>query len=219
MPGLAVPDDWDGETYKCYKIYWPKSEQYEAVLLGQLSEPQRASYWTPGSGNPEEVEAALLDGENLTLPTLYSEDCQEGVLTVPLTFSVYLLGNQVLPINNDWTAIDFGQFSYHLGATGYDVADARHKPTEAGVPAGIWHYDLHVRLDGAGKVELRIRTADDANLLRTIERDQHVTFSFEHLWTGEVLGLWVECRSSVGLNVLDGPSRTWWSGRYIGPGE
>lgn len=42
---LPIPQDWDGESWQCLQIQWPKSPAYRAILLGFLSYLTRGRAW------------------------------------------------------------------------------------------------------------------------------------------------------------------------------
>jgi len=77
MAGAIIPNDWDGSTYQCYKVQWPSSEQWGAILLGQITEPTVEAYWEPASGNPADAVQAVLTSEAQTEPEFYVEDCND----------------------------------------------------------------------------------------------------------------------------------------------
>jgi hypothetical protein len=52
MGGAIIPDDWDGSSFNCYRVNWPQSLQYEAILLGSVSD-----MWTKECDEPVLVPA------------------------------------------------------------------------------------------------------------------------------------------------------------------
>lgn len=44
MGDVAIPQDWDGETYECYSVKWPASFEWRAVLNGLID--RGATGWT-----------------------------------------------------------------------------------------------------------------------------------------------------------------------------
>lgn len=42
---IPVPNDWDGESYKCVQIEWPDSAQWFAILTGLLTTVARGYTW------------------------------------------------------------------------------------------------------------------------------------------------------------------------------
>jgi len=61
MPGIPIPDDWDGETYSCWCIEWPASEQWRAILLGYMSSPKLGREWDETTGSILDVQAIGLE--------------------------------------------------------------------------------------------------------------------------------------------------------------
>jgi len=59
---IPIPNDWDGQTWSCYKIYWPKSDQWLGQLLGALTLYQRGRYWDEETGS---VIAAKAVGQQI----------------------------------------------------------------------------------------------------------------------------------------------------------
>jgi len=58
MGSANIPDDWMGE-YRDYVIKWPLSEQWEAILRGQLTSPKSEEFWDVYSGNPLQSQDAM----------------------------------------------------------------------------------------------------------------------------------------------------------------
>lgn len=56
VPELTIPDDWDGETWECIQVRFPKSEKYYAILLGMLSQLTRGRAWKGTSGTITEAQ-------------------------------------------------------------------------------------------------------------------------------------------------------------------
>jgi len=48
---VPIPDDWNGEKWKCYQIEWPDSPQWTAIFLGLLTYATRGRYWDGNSGS------------------------------------------------------------------------------------------------------------------------------------------------------------------------
>lgn len=51
MTQLNIPDDWDGTTWECYFLTFPKSVQWDAILRGLISIPTRGRFWEAQSGS------------------------------------------------------------------------------------------------------------------------------------------------------------------------
>lgn len=58
MAGCVIPGDWDGVTYQCTQVMWPGSENWRAILLGQMTELCAPSYWDASTGDDEIAAAA-----------------------------------------------------------------------------------------------------------------------------------------------------------------
>lgn len=54
---IPIPDDWDGESWECYQIQWPKSDKWLGQLLGALSLYSRGRYWDEATGSILDVQA------------------------------------------------------------------------------------------------------------------------------------------------------------------
>ena len=50
MPKFPIPDDWDGQAWRCVQVEWPDSPQYRAVLLGFMTYLTRGRAWNEGTG-------------------------------------------------------------------------------------------------------------------------------------------------------------------------
>lgn len=145
MPGAIIPDDWDGSTYDCYQIQWPSSNQWRAILLGQISEPTVQEFWDSGFGDPANPALAA---STAYLATIAQADwnCQEGsepVEILPPTFFYYTIQTTYTPTIGSFSAVQFGNLVQQNGTHGYDPVLFQHNP--AGVDkVGLWQY--HVRL-------------------------------------------------------------------------
>lgn len=219
MPGLPIPDDWDGNTYKCYKIHWPKSEQFEAILLGQLSEPQVPAYWTPGSGDPQDVETALLHAEGLTLPTFYTEDCDQ-VISEPIpTFKAVMASNQVLPDGSWHKCVLDGTPTWNVNGTGWQQGFQEHQPSTVGKNNGLWVYKFAMQLSGPPK-DVGVRGRFGGSVIGSDRSEGgRVSLAFDHLWVDDINSIYIEIFATGGGTVLAGPQFTWLAGFYAGDRE
>jgi len=61
-----IPDDWDGQTWECYLVAWPKSTQWGAILRGFITTPTRGRFWDANSGSITDAQAVgrLITEEN-----------------------------------------------------------------------------------------------------------------------------------------------------------
>lgn len=79
MSGAFVPDDWDGETYKCIQITMPDSEHWRALLLGQIVEASQADFWDAETGDVDEAVAAIETAYQMTIEN-YPLECEQMTL-------------------------------------------------------------------------------------------------------------------------------------------
>lgn len=48
---MPIPEDWDGETWKCWAVEWPDSITWNAYLRGFLNEPSVGRFWDERTGS------------------------------------------------------------------------------------------------------------------------------------------------------------------------
>lgn len=72
---LPIPDDWDGETYDCFQIQWPRSAKWLAVLAGLISSPSRGRFWDSRTGSIIAVQEMGRFIDSLNMPFV---DCDGG---------------------------------------------------------------------------------------------------------------------------------------------
>jgi len=53
---IPIPDDWDGERWRCVEVRWPDSPMWLAILHGLLSYPARGRLWDERSGIITDVQ-------------------------------------------------------------------------------------------------------------------------------------------------------------------
>lgn len=74
---VIIPDDWDGETWDCYKVRWPASARWLALLHGLLTTPTRGRWYEESTGS---IKAAQLVGMQIfdnNIPLIPCEDCED----------------------------------------------------------------------------------------------------------------------------------------------
>jgi hypothetical protein len=54
---VPIPDDWDGKNWQCYRVEWPASNQFRALLEGFLSYLMRGRYWDERTGSVSAAQA------------------------------------------------------------------------------------------------------------------------------------------------------------------
>lgn len=65
---LVIPSDWDGHSWECYQIMWPKSDQWLWTLIGMLSEMSRGRVWSETTGTITAAQAAMREQFDLNMP-------------------------------------------------------------------------------------------------------------------------------------------------------
>lgn len=76
MPYL-IPNDWDGKNWRCVKLYWPNSLQWQIVLNGVLLSMTYGRNWDRASGY---IKGAQKTGEEIwtrTYPYKKCDTCDE----------------------------------------------------------------------------------------------------------------------------------------------
>jgi len=53
---MPIPDDWNGEDWRCIQLQWPDSPLWVALLVGLLTMPSRGRFWDERTGNIREVQ-------------------------------------------------------------------------------------------------------------------------------------------------------------------
>lgn len=144
MSGAIIPDDWDGSTYKCWKVQWPDSVDYSAILLGSISKPSYLDYWDADSGDAQEAANAIKSAYNATLPDFWASDCEDPLLTTK-GFRVRATSTQAVPAAT-WTKVLFDEFVYNIKPSTWNLAENAQDMT---IPAsaGIWQYNASVAFD------------------------------------------------------------------------
>jgi hypothetical protein len=54
---VAIPDDWDQESWFCLQIQWPYSQKWIAVLMGLLTMPMQGRFWDRRTGTIVDAQA------------------------------------------------------------------------------------------------------------------------------------------------------------------
>lgn len=54
---MPIPDDWDRESWDCYRIYWPRSKRFLGIYLGFLSAMTRGRFWDEDTGSILQAQA------------------------------------------------------------------------------------------------------------------------------------------------------------------
>lgn len=84
MPVYPIPNDWDGETWGCFLIEWPLSEQWAGLLRGLVTTPVRGRFWDGSTGIITDAQAIGLDIEGRN-PVVSCEDIAAALLLINST--------------------------------------------------------------------------------------------------------------------------------------
>lgn len=148
MPGAQIPDDWDGSTYECTPIIWPASVLWRAILLGQITECAKNTYWNADTGNPEDAADNAWLAYLQTIPNWFTP-CQE-VAQVVSCFRARRTQQQPI-IGQAWTTIEWQGTQYSVDNPGFNLGSYSHNPTQAGVDKlGLWTYKLALSFNYMG---------------------------------------------------------------------
>ena len=79
MGGYLIPADWDGESFCCYVIEWPLSQQWEAILFGLITGPLRGRFWDGSSGSITDAQAVGQEIYSLNFAEVCAMTCLEDL--------------------------------------------------------------------------------------------------------------------------------------------
>lgn len=219
MTGAIIPDDWDGETFKCYRVKWPLSGKWEAILLGQVTEPIKTSYWDPDTGDEDEAAEAAKTAYLSTIADgdIWLLECDETVL-VP-GFRVHKIVNQTIP-SNVWTTVTWAVYWHDSNGPGFILASEVHDPGSVDL-MGMWHYDVNIALDRTAQMFVRvINSTGSINLMTGVAApDGTIALNFDADWSDlPDLPIRIQILIPGGAVVILNPEYTNWGGHYLGEG-
>src|SRR5512136_712361 len=82
MMKLPIPQDWDGETWQCVEVTWPKSIEYDALLIGFLSYLMRGRAYDERTGIITDAQAIGREIWDRNYPL---QSCHGAPLPIPPT--------------------------------------------------------------------------------------------------------------------------------------
>lgn len=216
MPGAIIPDDWDEETYQCLKIQWPASVLWQAILFGQISEPQVDTYWDASSGDVQTAVLATMDAYINTVEQAELECPEEngGGQTVATGFKAYLSANQLLTAGQN-NEIQFDTLEWSVNSPNFDVTDYRHKPGAAGL-LGLWHYTWQMSFDGDRIYTLKALSNVSNTGLFYFAKNRAFNYSSPFRITDASEFVFAQVVPPDARTALSGVNNTWWSGVYLG---
>ncbi len=217
MPGAIIPNDWDGVTFNCAKVYWPASVRWRAILFGQITEPERSSFWDPDSGDIDDAMQAIVDAEGLTEPDFWEEDC-DVIPGHPISaFLAYSASDQVLSIGS-WQTVVWATLLWNFNNSGFNLFLNGHDALTPDKP-GWWHYDVQLQVEPASawKATRAVLVGTGQQVARMDINWRHPRLSFNHKWGEGEPPLVVQVYTSVAATVRADRTETWFSGHYLGP--
>lgn len=217
MSGAIIPDDWDGSTFECQRIEWPASPKWRAILLGQATEPGWQSYWDANTGDVEDAARAANDAYELTVPDIYTEECEE-MPVLQSAFKVRL--NAAYPMGPATEYLVFWEaYEYQWNNPGFNLPLSGHEADSVG-KYGVWHYDVELFFQPqvAAFYTARAWAAGIGQIARDDQELPRCQLSFDWVWPpypGNRISIYVY--SSVSTALQSGVGDTHFSGHYLGP--
>lgn len=215
MSGAIIPDDWDGSTYKCWKVKWPDSVDYSAILLGAISKPSYLDYWDADTGDAQEAADSIKTAYNTTLPNFWASDCEDPVL-ITKGFRVRATSGQSIPAAT-WTKVLFDEFVYNIKSPTWSLAENAQDLTQP-ASVGIWQYNAGVQVGATEpNIYLAIRLNNShfiaVNGLSDIDRAQvNTAWKVDATWTW--LNLWIYVTNAASITV-DDDFTPWLTGHLV----
>jgi hypothetical protein len=75
--GWKIPQDWDGETWRCITLHWPDSIDFERMLYGLLYDLTRAPSYDKFTGDLNDAKGMGWKIWNKNIPPAACEDCPD----------------------------------------------------------------------------------------------------------------------------------------------
>lgn len=189
--GMAnIPDDWLGE-YKDYLIKWPVSEQWDAILRGQLTAPAFTDFWDLFSGDPSTSVGAMDETFDTNL------HLEEGTL-LPAGMIIDFAGET---IPSGWEICDFGELNritearlYAVIGTTYGPGDGTttfNKPPASGrvnVALDVTDADFNTLGEFRGQKSVALETSEMPNHTHLQNSHNHTQNQHNHTVFGALVG-------------------------------
>lgn len=214
MPGAIIPDDWDGSSYQCYKIIWPHSAQFEAILLGSVSKPAFLNYWDPDTGDEQEAADGVASAYNQTIPNFWTEDCEDVVLSTT-GFRVRNSVIQTIPAVT-WTKVIFDTFVWNHQPPTWNLAENAQDLTLP-ASAGIWQYNAGVVTTLPTRILLAIQL-NNYYVIATSENSPNNRMFLNTAWDVSAswtwLNLWIYTEIAVDIQSID-DATPWFEGHLV----
>lgn len=217
MSGARIPDDWDGSTYDCYRIQWPSSDDWRALLLGQVTEPSQEWFWDDATGDVDEAVSAVLTAEDLTALEFPEVPCGDSMI-VPV-FKVYLESNQVLSVGS-WNLITDWAVAYNLNGAGFNLANSGHRGfySEGQFIKGVWQYHMQVKFTTVPEAYLGAwMSSPNSHPCREHGKTaRDLGMSFQHTYQSQEQWLKMRVLPVTEGTLVSGVNNTYFSGYFVG---
>lgn len=217
MSGSPIPNDWDGVTFDCYKVQWPSSQQWEAILLGQVSEPAFPGYWDANTGNPEDAADDVALAFDTTSPVEINIRTCDDMVSPAIAFSAVLSANQTNLPSGEYSKLNFTALQYGVGSHGFSIIRAEHEVLHPDL-VGLWHYDILISTQSpVSGGSLRLAVADGPNIaIKQFLLGASGHLSIDVLFTEQLV---VQASFNPTTDLTDVSSAgafTRWSGHFLG---
>lgn len=214
MAGAIIPNDWDGSSFGCYRVNWPQSEKYEAILLGSVTEPAFLNFWDPETGDEQQAAGAIEDAYNLTIPDFWTKECDEPVL-VP-TFKVKQTSAQAFSAAA-WQVVNWDAYEYQPNDPQFQLAQNVHALSDD-TWFGLWHYDLLLAMSSATFLSIRaIDFNTNDQIAETHDEEQMIQLSWDWLWEDTTTKIGIHVYPFLAASTYPQIFLTQFSGHYVGP--
>lgn len=219
MAGAVIPNDWDGTSYRCYRVQWPQSLQYEAILLGQVSTPTEEQYWDPDTGDVAEAREGVEQAYIQTLTEFPEQECGGMTPGIPVPTFKATTDKALTLFANVFVPIEWNQYIYNLNSPDFSLVENGHEVTNPDL-FGLWHYDVILRSSVNGSVLIRSKLVGTGErIAQTRGANGTTNLSFDYVWTaaGETLITEFNSINAATLNIQSFTCQ--FSGQFIGPTE
>jgi hypothetical protein len=58
---MPIPQDWDGDDWRCVEVWWPNSPLYIGILQGLLTDLTRGRFWDASTGSIKSAQAIAFE--------------------------------------------------------------------------------------------------------------------------------------------------------------
>jgi len=209
-----IPDDWDGQTLRCYRVWFPDSEKYRSVLLGQITEPDDPEFWDEADGDTDVPARAIFQSSLLTLADFDTMECGE-MIPIPY-FRAETDSNDLSVIANIWKTVPFNILAENENSPQFLTSEFSHQP-QAAANLGLWLYVVNVGIDIDDHAIISLWYADNSISIFNAKMQDRLAIAVPYHWDAPAqVGLHVRILSPFNTNIRIEPRFTSFSGMLIG---